>query len=219
MDSMSGSRRLMGRMMGSRSGPRKSGLAGVRARGMIVAMEIDVATGWLADTRRATSPNCDARPPGAWPELIVVHCISLPPGEFGGPWIDAFFSNRLPATEHPYFAEIADLKVSAHALVRRDGEIVQYVPFHLRAWHAGASCWHGREACNDFSVGIELEGTDEGAYARIQYVRLATLIAALCAVYRGLSPRRIAGHSDIAPGRKTDPGAGFRWDELRACLA
>jgi AmpD protein len=182
-------------------------------------MDIDVATGWLADARRVPSPNCDARPSGAWPELIVVHCISLPPGEFGGPWIDALFSNRLPAGEHPYFAEIAHLKVSAHALIRRDGEVVQYVPFHLRAWHAGASCWEGREACNDFSIGIELEGTDSGGYTRIQYLRLAALIAALCAVYRGLSPGRIAGHSDIAPGRKSDPGTGFRWDELRERLA
>lgn len=182
-------------------------------------MEIDVATGWLAGARRVPSPNCDARPSGAWPELIVVHCISLPPGEFGGPWIDALFTNRLPAHRHPYFEEIRGLQVSAHSLIRRDGELVQYVPFHLRAWHAGASCWCGREACNDFSVGIELEGTDDSPYELVQYDRLAALIRTLCATYGGLSPERVAGHSEIAPGRKTDPGDGFIWNALAERLA
>jgi AmpD protein len=182
-------------------------------------MEIDVATGWLAETRRVPSPNCDPRPSGSWPELIVVHCISLPPGDYGGPWIDALFTNRLPEGGHPYFDEIRDLRVSAHALIRRDGELVQYVPFHLRAWHAGVSCWGDREACNDFSIGIELEGTDDGAYEPVQYDRLAGLIRSLCATYRGLSPKRVAGHSQIAPGRKTDPGEGFAWDALTERLA
>jgi AmpD protein len=181
--------------------------------------KIDLATGWLEGARRVASPNCDARPPGVVPELIVVHCISLPPGEFGGPWIDALFTNTLPPDAHPYFSEIAALRVSAHALIRRDGSLVQYVPFHLRAWHAGVSCWNGREACNDFSVGIELEGTDEGDYETPQYVRLATLVDTLCRTYRGLSRERIAGHSEVAPGRKTDPGRGFAWDELARRLA
>jgi AmpD protein len=150
--------------------------------------------------------------------LIVVHGISLPPGEFGGPWIDALFTNSLPPEQHPYFAQVADLRVSAHALVRRDGEVVQYVPFHRRAWHAGQSRWMGRERCNDFSVGIELEGTDARAYEPAQYAALARLIAALCRAYPTLSPARVVGHSDVAPGRKSDPGIAFDWPLLRALV-
>ncbi len=150
------------------------------------------------------------------PELIVVHGISLPPGEFGGPWIDALFTNSLPPDAHPYFAQVAPLRVSAHVLVRRDGEIVQYVPFHRRAWHAGASAWRGREHCNDFSVGIELEGTDTRAYEQAQYATLARLVAALCRAYPTLSVDRIVGHSDVAPGRKSDPGIAFDWPLVRA---
>ena len=152
------------------------------------------------------------------PELIVVHGISLPPGEFGGPWIDALFTNTLPPDAHPYFAQVASLRVSAHALVRRDGEVVQYVPFHRRAWHAGQSSWMGRERCNDFSIGIELEGTDARAYESAQYASLAGLVAALCRAYRTLSPERIVGHSDVAPGRKSDPGIAFDWPLLRALV-
>lgn len=170
---------------------------------------VDPATGLLAAARQLPSPNQDARPPGAEPELIVIHCISLPPGEFGGPWIDRLFTNRLDPAAHPYFAEIAGLEVSAHLLVRRDGALVQYVPFHRRAWHAGVSSWCGRERCNDFSVGIELEGTDQGEYTTAQYRRLAASIRALCRAYPLLAPERLATHSEIAPGRKTDPGPGF----------
>ena len=177
---------------------------------------LDVRTGWLASARQVASPNCDDRPAGVAPELIVVHGISLPPGEFGGPWIDALFTNTLPPDAHPYFAEVAALRVSAHALVRRDGEIVQYVPFQRRAWHAGVSSWHGRECCNDFSIGLELEGTDARAYEQAQYGALARLVATLCRGYPTLSPERMAGHSDIAPGRKSDPGIAFDWPLLRA---
>jgi AmpD protein len=179
---------------------------------------IDVASGWLGGVRRLESPNCDERPPGMSPELIIVHGISLPPGEFGGPWIDALFTNSLPPAQHPYFAQVAELRVSAHALVRRDGEIVQYVPFGRRAWHAGQSRWMGRERCNDFSVGIELEGTDALAYEPAQYAALSRLIAALCRAYPTLSPERVVGHSDVAPGRKSDPGIAFDWPLLRALV-
>jgi N-acetyl-anhydromuramoyl-L-alanine amidase len=178
--------------------------------------DLDVRTGWLVSARQVLSPNCDDRPAGVVPELIVVHGISLPPGEFGGPWIDELFTNTLPPDAHPYFADIASLRVSAHVLVRRDGELVQYVPFHRRAWHAGVSSWHGRERCNDYSVGIELEGTDTRAYEARQYAALARLVAALCRVYATLSPDRMVGHSDIAPGRKSDPGIAFDWPLLRA---
>jgi len=180
---------------------------------------VDPATGLLAAARQRNSPNQDERPPGATPELIVVHCISLPPGEFGGPWIDRLFHNRLQPSEHPYFAQIIDLRVSAHLLIRRHGELLQYVPFHRRAWHAGESSWCGRTRCNDFSVGIELEGTDDGDYNAAQYRRLAACIRALCRAYPGLSPERIVGHSDIAPGRKTDPGPGFDRVRLTQWLA
>ena len=176
----------------------------------------EVRAGWLASARQVPSPNCDDRPTGIAPELIVVHGISLPPGEFGGPWIDALFTNTLPTDAHPYFTEVAALRVSAHVLVRRDGELVQYVPFHRRAWHAGASSWRGRERCNDFSVGIELEGTDTRAYEPAQYAALARLVAKLCRAYSTLSPDRMVGHSDIAPGRKSDPGIAFDWPLLRA---
>jgi N-acetyl-anhydromuramoyl-L-alanine amidase len=173
----------------------------------------------MAAARQLPSPNQDARPAGMAPELIVIHCISLPPGEFGGPWIDRLFTNRLDPEAHPYFAEIAALRVSAHLLLRRNGALVQYVPFHRRAWHAGASSWRGRERCNDFSVGIELEGTDDGDYTTAQYRRLAAVIRALCRAYPSLSPRRLATHSEIAPGRKTDPGPGFDRTRLARWLA
>jgi AmpD protein len=184
----------------------------------MTAPEIDVPSGWLERARRVESPNCDERPDGIAPDLIVVHGISLPPGEFGGPWIDALFTNTLAADAHPFFAQVVSLRVSAHALVRRDGEVVQYVPFHRRAWHAGQSSWMGRERCNDFSVGIELEGTDAGAYESAQYASLASLVAALFRTYRTLSPERIVGHSDVAPGRKSDPGIAFDWPLLRALV-
>ena len=174
---------------------------------------------WLVDIRRVLSPNCDERPaPGAI-SLIVIHGISLPPGEYGGPWIDAFFTNQLDATAHPYFAEITGLRVSSHLLIRRDGEMVQYVPFSQRAWHAGKSCYRDREACNDFSIGIELEGQDETPYEASQYRKLAEVIRVLRAHYPDIGARDIVGHADIAPGRKTDPGPAFDWPQLRNMLA
>jgi AmpD protein len=182
-------------------------------------MQIDRATGLLAGVTQVLSPHFDARPAGVIPQLIVVHGISLPPGEFGGPWIDQLFTGGLPADAHPYFAKVAQQRVSAHALIRRDGQIVQYVPFGARAWHAGDSQFDGRAACNDFSIGIELEGADEVAYEDAQYESLARLIRALLAAYASLARERLVGHSDIAPGRKTDPGSAFDWPRLRSLVA
>jgi AmpD protein len=182
---------------------------------------VDQSTGLIQPARQVVSPNRDERPPGVLPELIVVHSISLPPDEYGGPWIDRLFTNTLPPNApdlHPFFATVMTLQVSSHLLIRRDGELVQYVPFHLRAWHAGASSYCGRERCNDFSIGIELEGSDERAYEPAQYRALSTAIRALCLAYPSLSPERVAGHNDIAPGRKTDPGPAFDWQRLRALL-
>jgi N-acetyl-anhydromuramoyl-L-alanine amidase len=153
------------------------------------------------------------------PELLVVHGISLPPGEFGGAWIDRLFTGTLPWEAHPYFKQIEGLRASAHALIRRDGEIVQYVPFGQRAWHAGRSEYGGRTACNDFSIGIELEGTGEIPYTDAQYDSLTALVGALLEAYPSLSAQRIAGHSDIAPGRKTDPGPSFDWPRFHSLLA
>jgi N-acetyl-anhydromuramoyl-L-alanine amidase len=181
-------------------------------------LSVDTCSGLMHPVRQVPSPNCDERPPGMLPELVVVHGISLPPDQYGGPWIDHLFTNTLPAAEHPYFASIATLVVSSHLLVRRDGELVQYVPFHLRAWHAGTSTYAGRDKCNDFSIGIELEGSDERAYEPAQYRALSAVICALCRAYPSLSSERIAGHNDIAPGRKTDPGPAFDWLRLKALL-
>lgn len=170
--------------------------------------------GWLRAARRVVSPNADCRPEGVDAELIVVHAISLPPGEFGGSAIDELFCNRLDAQAHPYYCEIANLEVSAHALIRRDGSVTQYVPFHLRAWHAGQSSFRGRDACNDFSVGIELEGCEMQPYEDAQYESLARLIVALRRAYPKLSAAPVVGHEHIAPGRKTDPGPTFIWQQL-----
>ena len=161
--------------------------------------------------RQIASPNCDSRPPGVAADLIVVHGISLPPGEFGGPWIERLFTNTLPPEAHPYFAQVASQRVSSHVVVARDGAVTQYVRFTERAWHAGKSSYRGRDACNDFSVGVELEGVDTLPYEAAQYAALAEVVAALCAAYPRLSPDRLTGHSDIAPGRKTDPGPAFDW--------
>jgi N-acetyl-anhydromuramoyl-L-alanine amidase len=179
---------------------------------------IDTATGLIAGVRQVLSPNQDERPSGVEPTLIVVHGISLPPGEFGGPWIDRLFTLALPPEVHPYFKQIEGLKASAHALIRRDGQIVQYVPFNRRAWHAGKSEYQGRSACNDFSIGIELEGTDDSPYTDAQYDSLVLLSATLLATYPTLSAEHIAGHADVAPGRKSDPGASFDWERFRALL-
>jgi AmpD protein len=154
------------------------------------------------------SPNFDERPEGAQIELLVIHAISLPPGEFGGSGIEELFSNRLDPSQHPYYASIAQLRVSAHFLVRRDGALLQFVSCLKRAWHAGASSWRGRSRCNDFSVGIELEGTDEIPFEPAQYSSLASLTLALRHAY---PISAIVGHADIAPGRKTDPGPHFNW--------
>lgn len=182
------------------------------------ALHIEPATGLLAGVRQVLSPHSDGRSKGVAPELIVVHGISLPAGEFGGPWIDHLFAGDLRPEAHPSFRDTSALRVSAHAVIRRDGGITQYVPFGLRAWHAGQSEYKGRSGCNDFSIGIELEGTDAAPYADAQYDSLAALITALLATYPTLAPERIAGHSDIAPGRKTDPGPAFDWARLRALL-
>lgn len=177
------------------------------------------ADGWCAAARRCPSPNHDARPEAMPVELIVIHGISLPPDEFGGPWIDALFTNTLPADAHPYFRDIAALRVSAHFLIRRDGTLVQYVPCGERAWHAGASQWRGRTRCNDFSIGIELEGSDTTPYTDAQYTTLAALIPALRRACPQIGADALAGHCDIAPGRKTDPGPAFDWPRLHALLA
>ena len=183
------------------------------------ALHVDTATGRLRGARQVLSPHQDARPPGQLPELIIVHGISLPPGEFGGPWIDRLFTGSLSPRAHPYFAQIAGLRVSAHLLIDRDGIVTQYVPFQQRAWHAGVSEYQGRPACNDFSIGIELEGADDVPYAPAQYTAVGAVIRALLAAYPSLDRDRIVGHSDVAPGRKTDPGLSFDWARLRAEVA
>lgn len=181
-------------------------------------LAVDQTTGLLHGARWHPSPNSDDRPDGTAIDLVVIHGISLPPGEFGGPWIDHLFNNQLDPQTHPYFVAIANLRVSAHLLIRRDGEIVQYVPFHRRAWHAGQSSYAGRPRCNDFSIGIELEGADHIAYDQRQYQMLAQVLQALWRGYPTLVPERLTGHADIAPGRKTDPGPAFDWAHLHQYL-
>lgn len=166
---------------------------------------------WLSTARILPSPNYDDRPNVNDIGLLVIHCISLPPDHFGGDYIDQLFCNCLNADDHPYFQAIHQLKVSSHLLIRRDGEIVQYVPFNRRAWHAGVSIYQGRERCNDFSIGIELEGSINQAYTEDQYRQLALATSELLAHYPTLSRHAIVGHSDIAPGRKDDPGPFFDW--------
>ncbi len=173
---------------------------------------------WLPQARRVESPNWDERPPATRIDLLVIHGVSLPPGDFGGPWIDAFFQNRLDPRAHPYFGPIAGLKVSSHLLIRRDGKLIQYVDLTKRAWHAGVSCFQGRERCNDFSVGIELEGTDEIPYEPVQYQVLADTSLAIIERFPAITADHIVGHSDIAPGRKTDPGPAFDWELYRRLL-
>lgn len=170
------------------------------------------------EARQLASPNVNDRPDPADISLIVVHAIALPPETFGTPWIDALFTNRIDPSAHPYFETIRNHVVSAHLCIFRDGTCTQYVPFDRRAWHAGVSSYAGRTACNDFSIGIELEGSDTQPFDPPQYDALARAIRALLARYPTLSAGRIAGHSDIAPGRKTDPGPFFDWAKLRALL-
>ena len=174
------------------------------------------AEGRRRDIRQVRSPNCDRRPEAAEISLLLLHSISLPRGEYGGDAIERLFTNRLDPAAHPAFGELAGLRVSSHFLIRRDGVLIQFVPPQLRAWHAGVSSWRGRERCNDFSVGVELEGTDDSPFADAQYVQLAFLIRSL----RKLLPiREFAAHSDVAPGRKSDPGVDFDWTRLLLDLA
>ncbi|MDR2195011.1 MAG: 1,6-anhydro-N-acetylmuramyl-L-alanine amidase AmpD [Gallionellaceae bacterium] len=172
--------------------------------------------GWFSGVRCVASPNCDSRPRGMAVELLVIHNISLPPGEFGGDAIERLFTNTLDTASHPYYAQLAGLKVSSHFLIRRDGAIVQFVPCGKRAWHAGVSRWQGRERCNDFSIGIELEGSDDASFDARQYASLVRLTRRLRRAY---PLRAVAGHADIAPGRKTDPGPFFDWAGYLAALA
>ncbi|MDO6524225.1 1,6-anhydro-N-acetylmuramyl-L-alanine amidase AmpD [Motilimonas sp. 1_MG-2023] len=175
--------------------------------------------GMIAQARQVPSPFCDFRPLDASISLLVIHSISLPPAQFGGPYIDQLFTGQLNPSEHPYFEIIYQFKVSAHALIRRDGELVQYVPLDKRAWHAGVSEFAGQEKCNDFSIGIELEGTDDSEFTDVQYQTLTKLTEAILTHYPLITPQRITGHSDIAPGRKSDPGIGFDWQRYLQGLA
>lgn len=167
--------------------------------------------GWLDGVARVDSPNADGRPANAAIDLVVIHNVSLPPGRYGGGFVHALFTNRLDPGAHPFFAGIAALRVSAHLLIERSGALTQFVPFDRRAWHAGASEFEGRTRCNDFSIGIELEGTDFEPFADAQYDALDRVLPALCRAY---PVRAVRGHSDIAPGRKTDPGPHFQWQRL-----
>ena len=181
-------------------------------------IELNTVSGLVSGARQVPSPNYDARPAGMAVEALIIHAISLPPGQFGDSYIEQFFCNQLDREAHPYFEEIAELKVSAHFLITRSGELVQFVPVHQRAWHAGVSCCMGREAVNDFSIGIELEGCDEEHFEDAQYETLEKLTHCLTEAIPTLSAENIYGHSDIAPGRKTDPGPGFDWPRYRVAL-
>lgn len=180
--------------------------------------EVDAIAGLVKGARFVPSPNCDARPAGARPEVLIIHAISLPPGTFGGRGIEQLFCNVLDPAQDPYYMKIKDLKVSAHLLIRRNGELVQFVPLHLRAWHAGESQCEGRARVNDFSIGVELEGGDDMPFEDAQYRVLTDLTRALLAAYPAVTPARIYGHSDIAPARKTDPGPCFDWTRYRSSL-
>lgn len=180
--------------------------------------KINADSGLIEPSVLKLSPNYDERPKNSVIELLVIHGISLPPGQFGTGAIEAYFCNELDYSAHPYYESIAELLVSAHVLIKRTGEIVQFVPFHKRAWHAGVSSFGNKSRCNDFSIGIELEGVDDIAYERVQYQQLASLIQQLQHVYPAITKDRIVGHSDIAPGRKTDPGSAFDWGYLKGLL-
>ena len=170
--------------------------------------------GWLQAVDVVQSPNCDARPDNTEIKLIVIHGISLPPSEFGGGYIQQYFCNQLDSNANDYFSTICDMQVSAHCLIERAGNITQFVSFLNRAWHAGISSWKGEQACNDFSIGIELEGTDELSYTDPQYEQLNALLGSLISHYPSIKNDAICGHSDIAPGRKTDPGPAFDWARI-----
>lgn len=181
-------------------------------------IRLDSKKQWLRNVRRVKSPNCDGRPEGAEISLVVVHGISLPPRQYGRGHVDQLFTNTLDPAEHPYFREIEKLRVSSHLLIDRHGGLTQYVPFNLRAWHAGESSFDGCPACNDYSIGIELEGCDDEPYEEAQYLKLAGVVNALRVAWPGITARRIAGHSDIAPSRKTDPGPSFDWEYFHKLL-
>ncbi len=178
----------------------------------------EFAADWLSAAARRESPNHDERPAGVAIDLLVIHAISLPPGAFGGPHVDRLFMNALDCASHPYFAVLQGLRVSAHFFIDRHGRLTQYVPLSRRAWHAGASSFAGRGACNDFSLGVELEGTDDAPFTAAQYACLVTLTRALMRRFPGITIRRVVGHADIAPGRKTDPGLHFDWPGFRAAM-
>lgn len=184
----------------------------------MTSLDVDPVSGLVHGARQVSSPNCDERADGSAPEVLVIHAISLPPGEFGGPGIEQLFTNRLDPQAHPYYAEIAGLEVSTHLLIRRNGEVVQFVPLGRRAWHAGASWCEGRARVNDFSIGIELEGSEDGPYTDAQYRALTELTRALLVRFPALRRERIYGHEDIAPGRKTDPGPYFDWSRYLASI-
>lgn len=184
----------------------------------MAALNLDSENNLLMDVPYIRSPHADPRPVNASINMIVIHGISLPPGKFGSDDIERFFCGQLDASAHPYFQEIANLRVSAHLLIKRTGEIIQFVPFKQRAWHAGVSQFGQERACNDFSIGIELEGTDNLAYEPIQYQQLSEVIRALMQAYPGITLDRIVGHAEIAPGRKTDPGEAFDWALLKGKL-
>ena len=177
-------------------------------------LELTVDKDWLMGARRVPSPNLDARAGGTTIDTIVVHGISLPPGIYGGPYIEHLFTNQLDCAVHPYFLEINNLRVSAHVLIDRNGQLTQFVPFSARARHAGASVFQGRPDCNEYSIGIELEGCDDKAYEQCQYATLAEVVQVLRQQWPAITTTRIVGHSDIAPGRKTDPGPAFDWNYL-----
>lgn len=177
-----------------------------------------IVDGWLEGAEQCASPNFNQRPENIVISLLVIHNISLPPGEFGGGYVQDFFQNKLDAKLHPYFESIAELKVSAHLFIERDGKVTQFVPFDARAWHAGGSSFDGVAECNNYSIGIELEGTDDLPYSDAQYRALEKVSRQLLLSYPKLTPERITGHADIAPGRKTDPGPAFDWQRFRKSL-
>ncbi|MCO7223969.1 1,6-anhydro-N-acetylmuramyl-L-alanine amidase AmpD [Pleionea sp. CnH1-48] len=181
-------------------------------------MSLTVSNGWLTNVRHCLSSHFNQRPAEVVIDLLVIHNISLPPAQFGGGHIEAFFQGRLDTSVHPFFETIKDLRVSSHFLVMRTGEVLQFVSCDDRAWHAGVSEWQGQENCNDFSIGIELEGTDDIPYEEVQYQSLASLTKTLMLAYPQITPERIVGHSDIAPERKTDPGPAFNWSYFRRLL-
>jgi AmpD protein len=180
---------------------------------------INPQTGLLEPACYRPSPHCDERPQDTLIDMIVIHGISLPPGEFGSSAVSELFCGELDTKSHPSFYDLAALRVSAHLFIRRTGELIQFVPFHKRAWHAGKSYFQGKTSCNDFSIGIELEGVDHITYEEAQYQQLGKVVRLLMQIYPGITKERIVGHVDIAPGRKTDPGPVFDWQYLKGIIA